>query len=54
VLAARAEAVDDALTQLFPRLRTVETRVSNARGWHAGRLAADAADLRPGHSEVRG
>jgi hypothetical protein len=54
VLAARAEAVDDALTQLFPRLRTVETRVSNARGWHAGRLAADAADLRPGHTKVRG
>jgi hypothetical protein len=54
VLAARSEAVDDALSELFPGLRTVETRVSNARGWHAGRLAADAADLRPGRTEVRG
>lgn len=54
VLAARAEAVDEALGELFPNLRSVETRVSNARGWHAGRLAADSADLRAGRTEVRG
>jgi len=54
VLAARAQAVDEALAELFPDLRSVETRVSNARGWHAGRLAADHADLRPGRTEVRG
>jgi hypothetical protein len=54
VLAARAEAVGDALAGLFPHLRAVETRVSNARGWHAGRLAADHADLRPGRTEVSG
>lgn len=52
VLAARAEAVDTALTELFPNLRTVETRISNARGWYAGRLAAEQADLRGGRSEV--
>ena len=54
VLAARDEAVDGAVSGLFPGLRTVETRVSNARGWHAGRLAADSADLRPGRTEVSG
>lgn len=54
VLTARAEAVDEAVAGLFPRLRTVESRVSNARGWHAGRLAAEHADLRPGRTEVDG
>jgi hypothetical protein len=52
VLAARAEAVDEAVDELFPRLRPVETRVSNARGWYAGRRAADHADLRHRRTEV--
>lgn len=52
VLEARTEAVDDVLEDLFPRLRTVETRVSNAQGWRAGRLAADHADLGAGRTEV--
>jgi Protein of unknown function (DUF2786) len=54
VLAARAEAVDEALGELFPNLRTVETRISNAQGWNAGRLAADHADLRAGRTEMTG
>jgi len=54
VLTARTEAVEEALAQLFPELRTVEARVSNAQGWHAGRLAAEHADLRAGRTEMSG
>ena len=52
VLAAGADAVDAALGELFPRLRTIETRIGSAQGWRAGRLAADSADLGAGRSEV--
>ncbi|GAB2935681.1 DUF2786 domain-containing protein [Rhodococcus aerolatus] len=45
VLARRSEAVDRALEELFPALgRRRRTRV-DASGWHAGRAAADRADL---------
>jgi hypothetical protein len=54
VLTARAEAVDEATDALFPDLRTVQTRISNAQGWHAGRLAAEHADLRAGRTEMTG
>ncbi len=54
VLTARAEAVDEALAGLFPNLRTTETRISNAQGWHAGRLAAEHAHLRAGRTEMTG
>ena len=48
VLAKRDADVDAAVTEAFPRLRQVRTRVSNEAGWQAGRLAADQASLRAG------
>lgn len=52
VLNQRAHAVDDVFGQLFPEMFTVESRAVNARGWHAGRLAAENADLGSGRDQV--
>jgi hypothetical protein len=48
VLAARERAVDDLCDELFPKLVTRRTSVSNAAGYHAGRAAADLAVLDAG------
>ncbi|MCW2535165.1 MAG: uncharacterized protein JWQ26_864 [Modestobacter sp.] len=48
VLAERERAVDRAVSELFPRLAQRSGRVVDAAGWHAGRLAADDADLGTG------
>jgi hypothetical protein len=45
VLAARERAVDELCEQMFPRLVSKTTSVSNAAGYHAGRVAADLAVL---------
>jgi hypothetical protein len=46
VLAARRQAVDDAVDRLFGRLVRSRSRpINNASGWHAGRAAADLASL---------
>ncbi|MEV4556581.1 DUF2786 domain-containing protein [Kitasatospora sp. NPDC049285] len=45
VLAARAEAVDDAVGKMFPKLVSQRVRVSDGEGWHEGRAAADRASL---------
>ena len=45
VLADRQAAVDEALDELFPSLRRRRGRTVDPAGWHAGRQAADAADL---------
>jgi hypothetical protein len=45
VLADRQAAVDEALEELFPSLRRRSGRTVDPAGWHAGREAADAADL---------
>lgn len=46
VLRSRREAVDAAVAELFPRLRTSRSRAAvDAGGWHAGRSAAEGADL---------
>ncbi len=46
VLGARAQAVDDTVSELFPALRTRSLgSTTDAEGWHAGRRAADAAAL---------
>ena len=46
VLRSRQEAVDDAFTELFPRVRSTRSRSSmDAGGWWAGRAAADSADV---------
>lgn len=45
VLHLRAEQVDDVTGSLFPRLVSKSASVGNARGWVAGRAAADLASL---------
>jgi hypothetical protein len=54
VLAARDDAVDEAVAGLFPNLRSMKSRISDAQGWHAGRLAAEHADLRASRTEKTG
>ncbi len=54
VLAARDQAVDDAVAAMFPNLIQGRTRsVTNHEGWAAGRAAADMASL-SARSEVAG
>jgi hypothetical protein len=54
VLRSRQEAVDDAFTELFPRLRSSRSRASmDPAGWHAGRTAADTADVGSRRSRLR-
>ncbi|MBB3676174.1 DUF2786 domain-containing protein [Modestobacter versicolor] len=45
VLADQQAAVDRAVEELFPSVRRRSGRTVDAAGWHAGRQAADAADL---------
>lgn len=52
VMKERRNAVDEAFGRLFPETYSIQTRTTNARGWHAGRLAAEHADLRAGRTEV--
>ncbi len=50
VLASRSDHVDDAVDALFPELKLVPMGTANdAEGWHAGTMAADAANLFDGH-----
>ena len=54
VLRSRQEAVDDAFTGLFPRVRRTGGRSSvDASGWFAGRAAAEAADVGSRRSSLR-
>src|SRR5664279_2433525 len=43
VLARRSEAVDSAFDRLFPETRDIRAKRVDARGWQAGREAADRA-----------
>lgn len=52
VLARRDEAVAATVQELFPRLRTRPGRTVDAAGWHAGRRAAEDADLGPGRTPL--
>jgi hypothetical protein len=52
VLVQREADVDKAVAEAFPRMRSVRSRVSNAAGWEAGRMAADQASLQSG-AELR-
>ncbi|WP_127784366.1 DUF2786 domain-containing protein [Rhodococcus sp. X156] len=45
VLRERGEAVAEVFTQLFPDVVVRRSRPVDAQGWHAGRAAADSADL---------
>ncbi|MFF2626266.1 DUF2786 domain-containing protein [Kitasatospora griseola] len=52
VLAARAEAVDDAVGRMFPKLVSQRVRVSDGEGWVEGRAAADRATLHRGSGRI--
>jgi len=54
VLASREAAVEAAYTEAFPNATTMRSRSLNAAGWHAGRAAADAADIGAGAAITRG
>jgi hypothetical protein len=54
VLRSRREAVDSALAELFPQVRTSRNRSSvDAGGWYAGRAAAERADVGQRRSSLR-
>jgi hypothetical protein len=54
VLRSRREAVETAVAELFPRLRTSRSRASvDAGGWYAGQAAAERADVAPRRSPLR-
>jgi hypothetical protein len=52
VLRKRQQAVDDVFAEMFPETYGIETRSFDARGWHAGRLAAEHADLGSDRDQV--
>jgi hypothetical protein len=53
VLRSRREAVDAAVAELFPKVRTSRSRASvDAGGWVAGRTAAERADVGPRRSPL--
>ena len=52
VLAARIEAVDDVTDDLFPQSRPMRTRTLDARGYYAGRAAADIANIETGSGMI--
>ena len=51
VLARRAQAVDTVFDRLFPETRQMRAKQVDARGWHAGRAAADKAVFSSGQVE---
>ena len=53
VLRSRREAVESAVAELFPRVRTSRSRSTvDPGGWYAGRTAAERADVAPRHSSL--
>jgi hypothetical protein len=54
VLAAKQAAVEAAYTQAFPHTVTMKAKRYDAEGWHAGRAAADRADLGAGAALTEG
>jgi hypothetical protein len=54
VLRSRREAVDDAFTELFPRVRSTRSRASmDAGGYWSGRAAAESADVGSRQARLR-
>ncbi|MET0964967.1 MAG: DUF2786 domain-containing protein, partial [Nakamurella sp.] len=51
VLARRAEEVDRRFEKMFPNTREIRAKRVDARGWHAGRTAADRAVFVSGQVE---
>ena len=54
VLASREAAVEAAYTEAFPNASPMRGRSLDAAGWHAGRAAADRADIGAGHAIAGG
>jgi len=52
VLARRAEEVDHRFEKMFPNTREIRAKRVDARGWHAGRTAADRATFAAGQVET--
>ncbi|MCW2683637.1 MAG: hypothetical protein JWP33_1550 [Blastococcus sp.] len=53
VLRSRRKAVDTAVAELFPRVRSSRSRATvDADGWYAGRTAAERADVAPRRTPV--
>ena len=52
VLAARSQAVEDAVESTFPEMGTYSVSISNGAGWAAGTAAAELARLSP-HEQVQ-
>ncbi len=50
LLAAKADAVDGAYEHAFPDTQPMKRRNVDARGWHAGRAAADRAHIKTGEA----
>jgi Protein of unknown function (DUF2786) len=50
VLAAKEEAIDQAYATAFPNSRPMRAKSFDARGWHAGRAAADRAHIKTGEA----
>ena len=48
VLATRRDTVERAYTEAFPSVTTMRQRSYNSMGWHAGRTAAERADIGAG------
>ena len=54
VLRSRQEAVDDAFTELFPRVRSTRSRsATDPSGWYAGRAAAETANVGSRRASLR-
>lgn len=52
IMTERSEAVGTVFDELFPATTPVTQSVTNTRGWVAGRVAADAADLTGGREKI--
>ena len=48
ILASRSQAVDAAYEEAFPHATVMRNRRLSSAGWHAGRAAADTADIGAG------
>jgi hypothetical protein len=54
VLASRDAEVERAFDEAFPHRRSSTYRISDGRGWDAGRAAADVATIARGTKAVEG
>lgn len=53
IIAERVEAVDGVFAEQFPSTTPVAQSITNQRGWTAGRVAADRADITVGREQIK-